>query len=661
MRRLGLLLALLGVLAQAQDPFVVRGDFLTTFEGSLHHRAQSYWAQRKIAVAALNSAGSVRRRGDAFREWLTASIGDWPEKTPLRARSTGTLYRDGYRIEKLLYESRPGFRVTANLYIPTGPGPFPALLGVAGHSETSKADPGYQHVWVSMVRRGVIVLAYDPPAQGERLVFLNPSTRPPTLGGGTAEHTAEGTQCLITGSSFVAYEVWDGIRAVDYLLTRKDVDAKRIGVAGNSGGGMQAAYLMALEPRLSVGVISCFMTTWERLWKNPGPQDAEQNFPGFIAAGWDLGDFLIAAAPKPVLLTTATRDFFPIAGARAVSEEQQRIYRIMGRPEAAGYFEFNDVHGWSQPRREAAYRWLERHFALAATGGVEKPMNPEPATMLAVTPTGQLGDSFGSETVQSLNRKRAEELSSRRKALRIHEVEELRAAIAERIGFVAIARTPSWRSVATMRGRDWHGEKLVLESEPGVELPAVLMLPNGGAPHGLTMFVHQDGKAAALTAAMGAIRSGRAAFCIDVRGTGQLSAAGAKSDSVGEYQLAWKALLLGRTLAGMQALDIIQAVAAIKRHPGLENLPVELQATGKTGIAAQLAGALSPRFSSVSVEGAVGSWLEFAMAQRHSNLFSVVVPDVLDDFDVPDLLRLFRPGVLRVMRPIHPDGSSSGH
>ena len=164
-----------------------------------------------------------------------------------------------------------------------------------------------------------------------------------------------------------------------------------------------------------------------------------------------------------------------------------------------------------------------------------------------------------------------------------------------------------------------------------------------------------------MPAALSALHAGRAALCLDVRGTGQLSARRSPSDSVGEYQLAWKALLLGRTLVGMQTLDIVQAVAAIKKHSGFENLPVALHAMGKTGVAAQLAGALSPRFSSVSVEGCIGSWLEFAMAQRHADLFSLVVPGVLDDFDIPDLLRLYRPGVLSVMRPVHPDGSASGH
>ncbi len=657
------MLGLVGVVAQAQDPLSLRGDFLVPAEAQLWHQAQAHWASRRLAVAALNSPDSIRKRGDAFRAWLTGSIGGWPDKTPLRPKITGVLNRDGYRIEKLIFESRPGFRVTANLYIPSGPGPFPAVLGAAGHSDTGKADPVYQHVWVSLARRGIAVLAYDPSGQGERLDYLNSSTHTSAVGVGTPEHTAEGTQCLLANSSLVAYEIWDGIRAVDYLLTRKEVDGRRIGVAGNSGGGTQAAYLMAMEPRLSVGVISCFMTTGERLWKSPGPQDAEQNFPGFVAAGWDLGDFLIAAAPRPVLITTAIRDFFPIAGARAVAEEQRRIYRVLGRPENAGYFEFDDTHGWSQPRREAAYRWLERHFGLPATSAAERPVNPEPAATLAVTPTGQLGDSLGGETVRSLNRRRAEELSSRRKALRTHEAEELRAIIGQSIAFSlgTVSRAPSWRSVSSIRSQDWQGEKLLIESEPGIDLPALLLMSPTVKPRGVSLIVHENGKSAALPAAINAIRAGRAALCLDIRGTGQLSAQRSKTDAVGEYQFAWRALLLGRTMVGMQTLDIIQAVAAIKRHPGFENLPVELYAVGKTGVAAQLAGALAPRFSSVSVEGSIGSWLEFAMAQRHANLFPLVVPGVLDDFDLPDLLRLYRPGVLRVMRPIHPDGSASGH
>lgn len=121
-----------------------------------------------------------------------------------------------------------------------------------------------------------------------------------------------GTQCLLTGTTYARWETWDGVRAFDYLLTRPDVDARRIAVAGNSGGGTQSAYLAVAEPRLASGVASCYLTSWEKLWAGPGPQDAEQNFPGFLKAGLDFPDFPIAFAPKPFLMTTAIQDFFPI-------------------------------------------------------------------------------------------------------------------------------------------------------------------------------------------------------------------------------------------------------------------------------------------------------------------------------------------------------------
>jgi cephalosporin-C deacetylase-like acetyl esterase len=134
------------------------------------------------------------------------------------------------------------------------------------------------------------VLAYDPPGQGERLEYFDPKTGKSTVGVGTREHDMTGAQCILTGAAFARYETWDGIRALDYLLTQQDADPKRIGVAGNSGGGTQAAYLAAVEPRLAAAVSSCYMTKWEQMWTSPGPQDSEQNFPAFISAGLDVGD-----------------------------------------------------------------------------------------------------------------------------------------------------------------------------------------------------------------------------------------------------------------------------------------------------------------------------------------------------------------------------------
>ena len=270
-------------------------------DGYLTGIAKGQWEARAARVAAIRTPAEVRARQDYIRKTLLEEIGGLPGKTPLNARIRGTLDRGGYRIEKLIYESQPHYYVTANVYVPaTGKPPFPAVLGTAGHSLDGKAYDGYQRVWISLAKRGILVLAYDPPGQGERLEYLDRATGKGLLGGGgTGEHTMAGAQCLLTGTNIARYFIWDGIRAFDYLLTRPDVDPQRIGVAGNSGGGTQSSYLAAFEPRLAAAAPSCYLTSWEKLWAGSGPQDAEQDFAGFLKDGLDFPDFLIAFAPKP--------------------------------------------------------------------------------------------------------------------------------------------------------------------------------------------------------------------------------------------------------------------------------------------------------------------------------------------------------------------------
>ena len=256
-----------------------------------------------------------------------------------------------------------------------------------------------------------------------------------------------GLQCLLTGTTFARYEIIDGIRGVDHLLSRGDVDPKRIGVAGNSGGGTQAAYLAVLEPRLACAVSSCYITSWETMWTKPGPQDAEQVFPRFLADGLDFGDFPLTFAPRPFQISAAIRDFFPIAGARATYAEAKRTYEVVDAPSRVGYFEFDDEHGWSLPRREATYRWMTK-WLLGKDEAVSEPVHKtEAPAALNVTRTGQIHDEDGWETVQSLNARRAEELHSRRKALKASD-SELRSLVRQRLGIPQTTRPHSAASKA---------------------------------------------------------------------------------------------------------------------------------------------------------------------------------------------------------------------
>src|SRR5262245_16529703 len=382
------------------NELAVGGDYTRMLEAHLTALAQRLLDERAAEIGRLRSGADIQARQKRIRARMADLIGGLPvEKGPLNSRTTGGFSRDGYRVENVVYESLPGFRVTANLYLPTtGAPPYPAVLGTAGHSTNGKASATYQSAWIGFVKRGYVVLAFDPPGQGERLEHFDPETGKSRTGIGVQEHIMAGPQARPTGGTLARYMVYDGIRGFDYLLTRKEVDPTRMAVAGNSGGGTQSAYLAVFEPRLAAVVASCYITGWRELWSGEGPQDAEQIFPGFLRDGFDFPDFLLSFAPKPILMTTAIRDYFPIAGARSTHREAARLFDLIGAEGHAGYFEYDDTHGWSKPRREAAYRWLDRHLLQKETSGEEAPVETEPDNNLYVTPTGHLATSFGSET-----------------------------------------------------------------------------------------------------------------------------------------------------------------------------------------------------------------------------------------------------------------------
>ena len=156
-------------------PLLGAVDWRAEFEAWLTAEATRLWDAREHRLFALDSRPALERYQQEVREKALRLIGGLPPvKTALNARVTGIFSRPGYRVEKVIFESLPGYRVTANLYLPGGvQGRVPAVLGVAGHSLNGKASATYQHAFVGMARRGMAVLAWDPPGQGERLEYFD--------------------------------------------------------------------------------------------------------------------------------------------------------------------------------------------------------------------------------------------------------------------------------------------------------------------------------------------------------------------------------------------------------------------------------------------------------------------------------------------------------
>lgn len=645
---------------QAQTTLDVTPGLDGMLDRHLTAAASRQWEARAARVAALRTPAEVKERQAHIRKAMIDSIGGFPEKTPLRARVTGRLDRDGYIVEKVIYESQPRYYVTANLYLPrNGKPPYPAVLGTAGHSLDGKAADVYQHAWIGLVKRGFVVLAYDPPGQGERLEYLDPATGKSRLpGGGTGEHTMTGIQCLLTGTNIARYMSWDGIRGFDYLLTRKEVDPRRIAVAGNSGGGTQSSYLAVFEPRLAAAAPSCYITSWATLWHAGGPQDAEQNFAGFLRDGLDFPDFLIAFAPKPIQMATATRDFFPIDGARATYAEARRVFATLGAEDRVGFFEYDDTHGWSKPRREATYRWFMKWLYHREDDGAEPEIRIEPVKALQVTETGQVASSIqGAETVQSLNAALAGRIHPKRAAAAGKNVADL---VRTRLAVPAERGIPAWDKRGTIERQGYTIEKIEMQPEPGITVPALAFVPSGGpARKPAVLWLNAEGKAADAGeggAIESVVRAGNIVLAVDARGWGESAPpAGRRTGYSTPYQTAQRAFLTGKTVVGMQTFDALRAFDYLNSRHDVDSGRIAAFGKGNGGVVALYAAALEPRIAKIGSQRAPSSYMEIVRARMHEGITDIVVPGVLRDFDLPDVAAALAPRTLWTAAEDRPD------
>jgi Acetyl xylan esterase (AXE1) len=312
--------------------------------------AKSLLQERERKIARFSTPAEISERKTYLRTCMLQALGGLPERTPLNAQVMGVLDRGDYKIEKIIFESQPRFYVTANLYLPQkGQPPYPGILFPLGHELGAKANPTWQQMLGSLAKKGYVALAWDTVGQGERVQLYDSDFGESKVFRSTTEHTIMGIQCLLAGDNLARYTVWDGMRALDYLLSRKEVDPDRIGCTGNSGGGTHTAYLAALDDRIKVAAPSCYLTSWRRLLETIGPQDAEQTLPPWLLYGLDHADFVYAFAPKPYLILSAIRDFFSISGARETYEEAKRVYALLGAQEKLSMVEADDVHGTANP------------------------------------------------------------------------------------------------------------------------------------------------------------------------------------------------------------------------------------------------------------------------------------------------------------------------
>jgi dienelactone hydrolase len=643
----GLVLILAPAACAADDLTVLSPTDLPEPRKVLHAyllgQAQKHFDARRAEVERLKDPADVARRQAELRAKFVEALGGFPEKTALNARVVGTLERDGFRIEKVVYESRPGHHVTANFYRPTGAGAFPGVLMPIGHSATGKAAEYIQRGATLLARHGFAVLTYDPIGQGERRQLLDPAGKP-AVPSSTNEHTLVGVGSLLVGWNTAAYRVWDGIRSLDYLAGRPDVDPKRIGCTGCSGGGTLTSYLMTLDDRVAVAAPSCYVTSLERLFATIGPQDAEQNIPGQVAFGMEHADYLTVRAPRPTLVLAATRDFFDIQGTWTSFREAKRVYGLMGHAERVDLYEGDTTHGFPKGQREAMLRWMRRWLQGKDDAPTETELPLVPERDLWCTRTGQIIEDVKGKSVFDLTSERARTLAAEREKAKLSP-DELRAEVARLIGVKLPVPAATVADVGVVRRNGYVVRKQVFTTEPGIPVPALLF--TRGADDRNPLVVYLDGRGKAAEAGPDGrierlLKEGFRVLAVDVRGTGETAPAAAPKGKPGyfgvDFKEAFLAVHLSRPLLGQKVYDVLAVIGAMKADG------VRLIAVGSAGPVGLHVASLDGRIKRTSVEDSIPSWTDVARTPITYDQLTNVVPGALRVYDLPDLVRLSNAG-----------------
>src|ERR1041384_7474910 len=350
--------------------------------------AQEQLQARENAIAAIRTVADAEQRKKIVRSKIVAALGGLPEYTgPLNARVTGRIQADGYVIEKVIYESLPGFYVTANLYRPSRPGRYPAVLLQAGHTQEGKAEP--QWLAANLALKGFVSLAFDPVGQGEREQTYDPQLKAPAAGWSVNEHIHAEAQSNLIGQGVARYFIWDAKRSLDYLASRPDVDATRLGAAGCSGGGALTTFIGALDPRLKAVIPACYSNSYRLLFSGSNP-GSEMGFPEFLAQGLDVADFVELSAPTPWLIQATEHDYFTPPGTKLVYDEVRRWYELFGAKEKIAMFVGPGPHGTPLVSREAVYEWMIRWLKDGQGDFHEQPVKLYSNFDLLVTRTGRV-------------------------------------------------------------------------------------------------------------------------------------------------------------------------------------------------------------------------------------------------------------------------------
>ena len=577
---------------------------------------------RRARFAAVMSAEDVTALQQELRARFLDLLGGLPEAaTPVPpVEITGRIEADGYTIDKLVYESFPGYFVSALLYKPrNAKAGCPAVLSPCGHSPVGKAADTYQILHANLARQGYVSLTYDPVGQAERSQFWDADAGKSRFNLVCGEHAVLGNPLYLLGTSLARYRIWDGLRGLDYLASLPEVDPQRIGCVGNSGGGTLTAYIAALDPRVAAAAICCYITTLPRRMANrieaDPDSDPEQDIFDFVGQGIDHAGLVALRVPRPTLLGTAEFDFFPIAGARESYNEARHIFAAAGAGERVTRVEAAEKHGLSAPLRKGVYDWFGRWLqgrnepAPAEAAG----FRPLSAKDLQVCETGQVGLSFHSRPLLSLAWEQFEQRPKSSRKIPLRDTLRLDRAQADFDLQTLAPLSENGTTVLLVNGNEspeWQAEKNLLSVLDELKVGVAVVDPRG---------------------------VGRTRCPLEIAGLDY-----AEPLAGVEANVAYNAFLLGKSLLGMRVTDVLAAVEKLSAwHAGQR---IVLCGRRDAALVCCLAAAVEPKVAAVAVEEMRLSYRPLFAGPGEAINAASILPNLLRDFgDIPEVLAAISP------------------
>lgn len=623
-------------------------DYSRCLPDYISRLAEEARARRDNALSNLNNRKAVEERQAWARATFQKLIGEFPSKTGLNLQVEGAFDCGEYQIERLRYESRPQFFVTADFYLPKGDGPFPGVLFQMGHAPDGKAYASYQRACQSLAHLGFAVLAFDPIGQGERVYYPRQGTNYTRLPSVDDEHTVPGKQLLLVGKTCSELQLWDAIRSLDVLAGDKRVQQDRLASVGQSGGATLSMMLAAVDSRLTtVAVMSGNTENFACPgFLSPGSvDDAEQDFIGAGPLGFDRFDMLYPFAPKPLLISVSEKDFYGtyspnyIANSRLEFDRLKAAYSTLGSPENLKWSSTPLPHGLSYDSRLELYNWLGKHLRGASKKVTAEPADqPAPERKLWAAPSGNTVRDWRGKTPLRLVQEAAKAKTGEKTSLlKLVEVDRWPSTSLNVLDKVESTRGVSIGAAEVQSASEVFLPGWLFEGRPEkIRQPVILLVDE----HGRNSTWRESGICHALAT------EGYTVLSADVRGSGDLRPAYSAGNPayVGDHEsedaYAWASLILGKPMLGQRVADILAWHDALSAK---YQRPVAIAASGKMTTPAIIAAAMETKCSGLYLAGGLSSFASLIEQEEPREPFANWIPNSVPGGDLPGLVERISP------------------